>query len=365
MSGAIKNLAAADKPSAERTRTIGAGYPRTLLDFAVSLGADRSLLLTQSGLDDTSLADQDNHVPLARYVSLLEAAAERTGRPDIALEFGKAVRIQEISVVGLVLEACETTGEVGAQLNRYASLVLDDGAIDATPLLRSTLAPDGVWIEGLHPVMAAHPKIAEAEFARLVWNARCTFAGSAEFLAMAFPAEVHFRHADPGYGRDYERIFEAPIVFNSRWNAMRVDARFGMLRHPPVNRYVAALLSERVAKLLNALNASRSQRARVEKFIMAHLHMGAVTMSSTAAQLGLSEQALYRALKAEGVTFESVLEQLRAKLALDFLTQRKISVNETAYLLGFSDPAAFSHAFKRWTGASPREYRASSLSQPR
>lgn len=361
MSGAIKNLTAADKRNAVKTQTIGAGYPRTLLDFAVRLGADRGSLLTRSGLDEASLADQDNHVPFALYVSLLEAAAEGTGRPDIALEFGKAVRIQEISVVGLVLEACETPGEVGAQLNRYASLVLDDGAIDATPLLRSTLAPDGVWIEGFHPVMTAHPAIAEAEFARLVWNARYTFAGSAEFSTMAFPAEVHFRHADPGYGRDHERIFEAPIVFNSHWNALRVDARFGMLKHPPVNRYVAALLSERAAKLLEALNASRSHRARVEKFIMSHLHMGAVTMSSTASRLGLSEQALYRALKAEGVTFEIVLEQLREKLALDFLTQRKISVNETAYLLGFSDAAAFSHAFKRWTGVSPREYRATSL----
>src|SRR5690242_9236438 len=75
MSGAIKNLTAADKPNAVKTQTIGAGYPRTLLDFAVSLGADRSSLLTRSGLDEASLADQDNHVPLARYVSLLEAAA--------------------------------------------------------------------------------------------------------------------------------------------------------------------------------------------------------------------------------------------------------------------------------------------------
>ena len=361
MFGAIKNLTAADTPYALSTQTIGAGYPRTLLDFAVSLGADPSSLLTQSGLDQASLEDQDNRIPLTGYVALLEAAAALTGRPDIALEFGKAVRMQEISVVGLVLEACETTSEVSAQLNRYASLVLDDGAVDATPLLRPTLAPDGVWIEGVHPAMTTHPQIAEAEFARLVWNARCTFAGNAEFSTMAFPAEVQFRHADPGYGRDYERIFDAPIAFNCRWNAMRVDARFGMLKHPPVNRYVAALLSERAAKLLDALNASRSQRARVEKCIMARLHMGAVTMSSTATQLGLSEQALYRALKAEGVTFESVLEQLREKLALDFLTQRKISVNETAYLLGFSDAAAFSHAFKRWTGVSPREYRSTAL----
>ena len=56
-------------------------------------------------------------------------------------------------------------------------------------------------------------------------------------------------------------------------------------------------------------------------------------------------------------TFEQVLDELRRQLALHYLARRKVSVNETAYLVGFSDPAAFSRAFKRWTGASPRTVR--------
>jgi AraC-like DNA-binding protein len=66
---------------------------------------------------------------------------------------------------------------------------------------------------------------------------------------------------------------------------------------------------------------------------------------------------LYRRLKAEGVTFEKVLDALRHQLALHYLSGQKVSVNETAYLVGFSDPAAFSRAFKRWTGMRPREMR--------
>ena len=79
-----------------------------------------------------------------------------------------------------------------------------------------------------------------------------------------------------------------------------------------------------------------------------------------ASKLGLSRQTLFRRLKAEGTTFENVLDELRHKLALHYLNGKKVSVNETAYLVGYSEPAAFSRAFKRWTGASPRKMRASS-----
>ncbi|MBP6689967.1 MAG: helix-turn-helix transcriptional regulator [Hyphomonadaceae bacterium] len=52
-----------------------------------------------------------------------------------------------------------------------------------------------------------------------------------------------------------------------------------------------------------------------------------------------------------------MLDELRHRMALDYIAARKVSVNETAYLVGFSDPASFSPAFKRWTGKSPRDYR--------
>ena len=87
------------------------------------------------------------------------------------------------------------------------------------------------------------------------------------------------------------------------------------------------------------------------------LHTGEGNMELIAATLGVSRQTLYRDLKAEDVTFEHVLDDLRHKLALEYLRGQKVSVNETAYLVGFSDPASFSRAFKRWTGKSPREYR--------
>jgi AraC-like DNA-binding protein len=83
------------------------------------------------------------------------------------------------------------------------------------------------------------------------------------------------------------------------------------------------------------------------------LHTGEASVDVIAARMGVSRQTVYRNLKAEGVTFEQVLDELRHKLALHYLRGRKVSIHETAYLVGFSDPAAFTRAFKRRTGMTP------------
>src|SRR5690349_20655276 len=216
--------------------TISAGYPRGLLGFAASKGADRAVLLERSGLSENDLAQQDNYVAVDKYVALFSAAAELTSEPAIALRYGEAVRMQEISIVGLICEACETTMEVGRELNRYAALVVDDDRGEPGVLMRGVMKDEGFWIEGLHELFVNYPIIAEAEFARLVWNGRAMFANSDAFKALRYPAEMHFMHADPGYREEFERIFQCPVVFNSHWNAMLVDRGFLLLRQPPVNR---------------------------------------------------------------------------------------------------------------------------------
>ena len=93
--------------------------------------------------------------------------------------------------------------------------------------------------------------------------------------------------------------------------------------------------------------------SEVERRLEPMLAAGGVRIDEVARALGLSRQTLYRRLKAEGVTFEAILDGLRRRLASRMLREDGLSVKETAYRLGFSDPAAFSRAFKRWTGSSP------------
>jgi AraC-like DNA-binding protein len=93
-------------------------------------------------------------------------------------------------------------------------------------------------------------------------------------------------------------------------------------------------------------------RSEVERRLEPLLASGEVGIERLARDLGYSRQTLYRRLKAEGVTYEQVLDGLRRRLALRFMGEG-LPVKDAAYRLGFSDPAAFSRAFKRWTGSSP------------
>jgi AraC-like DNA-binding protein len=115
-----------------------------------------------------------------------------------------------------------------------------------------------------------------------------------------------------------------------------------------------ALLGEVVKAIEGKAAAPRSEfRAEVERRMEPMLASGPVRIDEVARLLGCSRQTLYRRLKADGATFAGLLDDLRRRLALRFVREQGLSVKESAWRLGFSDPAAFSRAYKRWTGTSP------------
>jgi AraC-like DNA-binding protein len=76
--------------------------------------------------------------------------------------------------------------------------------------------------------------------------------------------------------------------------------------------------------------------------------------------LGMSERTLARKLSDERLNFTEILQQLRRDLAVRYLDDRKLHVSKIAWLLGFRQVSAFTHAYKRWTGKTPRQMRGAS-----
>jgi len=329
--------------------TVSAGLARALLEFAVSRGAGQAALLERSGIAPGDLEDHDTRIAFASYLALMRAGKELCNDPALALHFAEAVDMSEISVVGLLTLASPTMMDAFAQLNRYGQLVVEVD-LGASPRFALEQRGGELWMVDRRRDDEC-PELTEATFARLACNPR-------RFLPRPFVLEVHVTHSAPAHRAAYDRIFQCPIAFDRPWNAMRIDPALPSYKVAVQPRYAFGILSAHAEALLAELESSKSTRGRVERALMPILHTGTASMDLIAQRLGLSRPTLYRNLKAEGVTFEQVLDELRHKLALHYLNGKKVSVNETAYLVGFSDPAAFSRAFKRWTGTSPRGARA-------
>ncbi|HEX5182102.1 MAG TPA: AraC family transcriptional regulator [Allosphingosinicella sp.] len=335
--------------------SVAAAIVRTLMDFAVAKGADRDALVRRSGLDPAWLDDPDGRIPYAHYKALMRAGKSLSGDPALALHFGEAFDMVDLSILGALGVACETVADAFALLGRFTRLVIDVALQEGADGQRMMLKRVGgaLWLVDMRRDPSEFPELTESSFARMA-------AASRRFGGYAFIKAVHVTHEAPAYRDEYDRIFGVPVTFASDRNALLMtDDSWMNLKSPQPSRYALEVLRERAEALLEDLDSAKTMRGRVEKLLVPVLHTGEAGMAAVAAKLGMSRPTLFRKLKAEGVTFEAVRDALRRRLAQDCLETRRLSVGETAYLLGFSEPAAFSRAFRRWTGRSPRAARAS------
>jgi AraC-like DNA-binding protein len=98
-------------------------------------------------------------------------------------------------------------------------------------------------------------------------------------------------------------------------------------------------------------------RPSLENTIAPLLPHGKARAGEIARRLGMSQRTLTRRLASEGLTFGGILDALKADLAKRYLTDNDLTVSEIAWLLGYREVSAFTHAFKRWTGRTPRDVR--------
>jgi hypothetical protein len=174
--------------------TISSGYVKALLDYAVSQGLEREELLHRSGIRAADIAQPDLRTPIGRYVALMQAAIDRSGKPGLALDFGLAVRNEEVSIVGLIAAASATVREGREQMNRYIRLSYDDGGNGAAAgHLELVRDGEGVWLDMKGQIFIDHPNLTEASFAQ------CTHGVILTLGRNPFPNAIHFAYPEPPY----------------------------------------------------------------------------------------------------------------------------------------------------------------------
>ena len=153
-------------------------------------------------------------------------------------------------------------------------------------------------------------------------------------------------HERPSYANEYSR-FEVPVKFGAPYNAIvmrKARLRAPMLRANPDMLFA---FEQHAKQLIDRLEARDGIVGRVRESITSQLGMGEVTMRGTARRLAMSVATLRRRLEGEGTTFSHIVEEMRKRLAEQYLTTPQPAVSEIAFLLGFSDVASFDRAFKR------------------
>lgn len=133
------------------------------------------------------------------------------------------------------------------------------------------------------------------------------------------------------------------------------------IRHTAItgaDSYLHGLLIKYCEEALSGRATNRGPfGSSVENAIALLLPHGKARAGEVARKLGVSQRTLARRLAAEGLTFAGVLQDTRADLARRHLTDEALSISKIAWLLGYQDVSAFTHAFKRWTGQAPRAAR--------
>lgn len=332
--------------------TVSAGLARSFIDYAQARGVERDGFLAALGLTEADLADQDARLPLALYREIIHRAKRATGDGAFVLHHAIDTRLAEMSVVGLIVHSSKDMADSLTQLNRYARLMVEVDVMEAGERYSVEPGPEGVWIVDNRPDPNSFPELTEASFARFESEFR------REFPERPFAQAVEVTHAAPRYAAAWQDVMRCEVTFGAARNALKIAPEWLAQEFDAHSAYVFGLFAEKADSLLAELAAAETLRARIEARLMPVLHKGEVSVETVAAELGMSRQTLYRRLKEEGVTFAQLLDELRCRMASDYLGARKVSVNETAYLVGFSEASSFVRAFRRWTGKTPAEYRA-------
>lgn len=166
---------------------------------------------------------------------------------------------------------------------------------------------------------------------------------------------VYFEGEKPAHHALYERLFQCPVHYCAAFTEISFSSSYLKYTSDYKKPYAHSALRVQAENLKRKLLPSRLTD-KVSALITKHLSTGDFSIESVSEKLHMNRQTLYRKLKVENQNFKTLVDRIRQAKALELLRDESASLNEVSYFLGFSEPSAFSLAFKRWTGDTPKHY---------
>jgi AraC-like DNA-binding protein len=325
-------------------------YLQPLLDAAAARGVTPHELARTAGLAEGALQPLPESLAATDYLRLLDAGSALAQDPHFGLHVGEHVKLGTYSVYGLVLLACRDLRQVFEQTMRYEALAHELGR---SQLSLQGAAAEYEWISH-YPQASRH--LADSVFAGIQTFGRWLAGGQLP------PAQIAFTHAGSADTAEYERIFGALPRFGAAANIARFDAALLALPLPNADISLYPVLQQHAERLLGQRVATPPAIvATVRAAVIRNLAQDRVRLTAIAAELGLSPRTLQRKLAEAGASFQGVLDDARYALARDYLRQGSLSLIDIAFLLGYQEQSAFTHAFKEWSGTNPGAWREEAL----
>jgi len=317
-----------------------AELPQVLRD----LGAEPAKVLPPVGIDPVVLRNPENQISLVELGRLFQACVSATGCHHLGLLVGMRATIDHLGLVGRLMQNAPTFGEAILDLvtnqQRYIC-----GAVTYLAIQNQT----PFWGYAVH-----HPEVPNTE--QISDGAVAVGFRLMQQLVGVSPSEVLFARSRPDDIGPYTHLFGVPTRFNAEQHALVFPKT--LLDRPVrgANPKVRQILEKTVAEYWAIRQPTAAER--VGRILRARVVFGDVSLEQVAAHLSVHPRTLKRQLQAEGASFRSLLNQSRFQVARQLLAGTRIEVTDIALALGYGELSGFTHAFRRWSGTAPSEWRS-------
>lgn len=329
------------------TQGLPGAYALLLLDVTRRWGVEDQDLLATHGLTREQLTSPTVRIPMAVMNAIYEQALVLTEEPALPFYIGMQMKLSSHGFIGFAAMTADTVAQALELVERFISLRIMGFAIRLTRQdERASIHLDTSFnLQPLRDGAVAALMIGLGQMAQVVTGQ--TLFGVAEIDIPYNPRYESFKH-----------ILPAQISFGRPGNVIHFDASYLDLPLVMADSHSMQLAVEQCERELMALGLNNRFIMQVRQLVKKE-PQGFHSLEEVSEKLHMSERTLKRQLAHEGTTFSDILEDMRRQAAIEMLERGEDSVERISDSLGYSDVANFSRAFKRWTGASPAQYRRS------